>query len=66
MHAGKIFGAKGVRHVKTAFGYLWHHLQSGLLSLFHVRGTENPADLFTKNLSGEKVSYYRSMIGMHI
>jgi len=65
--AGKAFaerrGLGRLRHVQTRFLWLQDRIAMKHLSLHKVLGTENPADILTKQLTGERMSVICRSLG---
>ncbi len=48
--AGRIYGLKSLRHVRTAFGFIYEQLLRGVMCLAYAPSAENIADIFIKAL----------------
>ena len=54
-----------MKHVHQAYHWIRDHVDRGLISVSHVPGNLNPADIFTKPLGRLKFLHFRSMLGLH-
>ena len=61
---GRIYGAKGLRHVRLHFGYVYDLLQRGVIAFTHVMGADNVADVFTKALQGSALHRKLTSLGV--
>ena len=61
---GRIHTRRSMRHVRMHFGYLWDILCRGFITLFHIKSTVNPADMFTKPLAASVRSRHCSLLGI--
>ena len=52
-----------LRHIKVGMLWVQEKRETGELKYNKVRGTENPADLMTKNLAGAVVQKYMKAMG---
>ena len=52
------------RHVQTRYLWLQDRVRLGHLSLRRILGTENPADMLTKALSGAEISKCLELLGV--
>ena len=62
-----IIGRSGLgklRHIDTSYLWLQQESIKKKLKMNKVPGTENPADMNTKGLSGEEIAKYTKMISM--
>ena len=57
-------GLGKLRHIDTSYLWLQQESIKKKLRMNKVKGTENPADMNTKGLSGEEIAKYIKMIGM--
>ena len=64
VNQGRIQSTKPVRHVRLNFGFIFDLLQRGCVLLSHVRGTQNPADMFTKSLTAPLRDRFCQLVGM--
>ena len=55
-----------MKHVHRAYHWIRGHVEDGTLSVFHVPGDENPADIFTKPLGRVKFAKFREMLGLRV
>ena len=65
VNEGRIAATKPVRHVRLNFGFILDLLHKGRVLLLHVKGSSNPADMFTKPLAANLRARFLPMIGMH-
>jgi hypothetical protein len=67
---GAIFNAsnpvqeKRMKHINIQYHYIGECVQDGQVELYYVKGINNPANLFTKNLGPIKFSKFRSQLGL--
>jgi hypothetical protein len=67
---GSIFWAsnpvaeKRSKHVDVKVHIIRQYIEDKKIELFHIDGTKNPADIFTKNLERIKFERVRSLLGM--
>ena len=54
-----------MKHVHWAYHWIRDHVDRKLISVSHVPGDLNPADVFTKPLGRLKFLRFRSMLGLH-
>jgi hypothetical protein len=54
------------KHIDTRYHFIREYIEDGSIELIYIRTNENPADMFTKNLSTDKFDYHnlRIMDGM--
>ena len=53
-----------MKHVHRAYHWIRDHVERGLISVSHVPGDLNPADIFTKPLGRVKFQRFRNMLGL--
>ena len=53
-----------MKHVHRAYHWIRDHVERGDISVTHVPGSENPADIFTKPLGRIKFAKFRGMLGL--
>ena len=53
-----------MKHVHRAYHWIRDHVDRGLISVSHVPGDQNPADIFTKLLGRLKFLHFCSMLGL--
>ena len=53
-----------MKHVHRAYHWIRDHIDRGLISVSHVPGDLNPADIFTKPLGKFKFTRFRDMLGL--
>jgi hypothetical protein len=46
------------KHIDLKYNFIREQIQNGLIDVQFVRTSENHADVFTKNLNGEKFNYH--------
>ena len=54
-----------MKHVHCAYHWIWDHIDRKLISISHVPGDLNPADIFTKPLGRLKFLRFCDMLGLH-
>jgi len=64
LKSGSIHGARSVRHLDIKIGWLREQLLKPNVKFSHISGEENPADLFTKPLSGPVRAKHSAKIGI--
>jgi len=52
------------KHIDMYFYAIHNFVAQGKVKLFCIEGSENPADLFTKNLGVVKFQKFRDQLGM--
>jgi hypothetical protein len=55
---------KRSKHIDLRYHYIRDVVQNGKVELFFVEGTQNPADMFTKNLGRVKFLKFREQLGL--
>jgi len=55
-----------MKHVHRAYHWIRDHVEQNLISVSHVPGNDNPADIFTKPLGRVKFTKFREMLGLHV
>ena len=65
-HANRLGNGKKMRHLEGALLWLQHLVRSGRISLHKVDGIVNPADLYTKYLTFDRICYLMQMLGYHL
>lgn len=53
-----------MKHIHQAYHWIWDHVDRKLISVSHVPGDLNPADIFTKPLGLLKFLRFRDMLGL--
>jgi hypothetical protein len=53
-----------MKHVHHAYHWICNHVNCGLITVSHVPGDLNPADIFTKPLSRVKFLHFCNMLGL--
>jgi hypothetical protein len=53
-----------MKHVHRAYHWIRDHVDRGFISVSHVPGDLNPADIFTKPLGRVKFLHFRDMLGL--
>ena len=67
---GAIFNASNpvqerrTKHIDIRFHFIWEKISEGQISLHFVPTDQNPADMFTKNLSRDNFLRCRSSLGI--
>jgi len=54
-----------MKHVHRAYHWIWDHVEQNLISVSHMPGSENPANIFMKPLGRVKFTKFREMLGLH-
>ena len=54
-----------MKHVHQAYHWICDHVNCGLISVLHIPGNLNPADIFTKPLGRLKFLHFCSMLSLH-
>jgi len=54
-----------MKHVHRAYHWIWDHIEQNLISVLHMPGNKNLADIFTKLLGRVKFMKFREMLGLH-
>jgi len=52
------------KHIDLRYHYIRDVVQDGKVELFFVEGTQNPADMFTKNLGHVKFLKFQEQLGL--
>ena len=52
------------KHIDVRYHAIWDFVTQGKIKLFYIEGSENPADMFTKNLGHAKFCKFQSQLGM--
>jgi len=52
------------KHIDICFYAIWDFITQGKVKLFFIEGSENPADMFTENLSQVKFQKFRVQLGL--
>ena len=55
---------KHIRHIDLCYHFIRETIQNKMVELFFIEGTNNPADLFTKNLGCIKFEKFREQLGL--
>ncbi|PIL28349.1 hypothetical protein GSI_09500 [Ganoderma sinense ZZ0214-1] len=53
------------KHIDIRYHYIREVYDRGITDIFYVEGTNNPADIFTKNLGTVKFHHFRPYLGLH-
>jgi hypothetical protein len=67
---GSIFTAqnpvldKRLKHIDIKYYHIWQEIRLNKVAIYFVEGSENPADLFTKNLPRVKFAKFRPLLGL--
>ncbi len=54
-----------MKHVHRTYHWIRGHIEQNLISVSHVPGDENLANIFTKPLGRVKFTKFRQMLGLH-
>ena len=52
------------KHIQLRYHFIWSILEDGQLKLAKINKDENPADMFTKAVTREKLNSSSSLIGL--
>ena len=52
------------KHIDICYHYIRELIEDKKVSVFFIPGTENPADMLTKNLAAEKFLKFREHLGI--
>ena len=55
-----------IKHIDIRFHYVREVVQQCKVELFFINGSDNPADMFTKNVGRTKFTQFRATLGLHI
>jgi hypothetical protein len=55
---------KRIKHIDICYHYICEVIHAKKIELFFIEGSENPADLFTKNLGRIKFQKFRERLGL--
>jgi hypothetical protein len=55
---------KRIKHIDIRYHYIREVIRAKKIELFFIEGSENPADLFTKNLGRIKFQKFREQLGL--
>ena len=55
-----------IKHIDIRYHYIREVVQQRKVELFFINGSENPADMFTKNLGRTKFTQFRDALGLQI
>ena len=55
-----------IKHIDIRFHYVREVVQQRKVELFFINGSDNPADMFTKNLGRIKFTQFRATLGLQI
>ena len=53
-----------IKHIDIQFHYVREVVQQRKVELFFINGSDNPADMFTKNLGHIKFTQFRATLGL--
>ena len=53
-----------MKHVHRAYHWVRDQVERGRITVAHIPGDENPADIFTKPLGRLKFTKFRAMLGL--
>jgi len=54
-----------MKHVHCAYHWIHKQIEQWMITMSHVPGDENPADIFTKPLGRAKFAKFCTMLGLH-
>ena len=57
-------GLRKLRHIDTRACFIQTEVQAGAIQVFSVKGTDNPADIFTKNLDLNSTLKHMQALGL--
>ena len=60
----KMEGLRKLRHIDIRACFIQTEVQAGAIKVFSVKGTENPADIFTKNLDLNNTLKHMQALGL--
>ena len=53
-----------IKHMDIRYHYIWEQVEDQRVTICHIPGEDNPADLFTKPLGRIKVEKFKESIGL--
>ena len=62
--ADNLVTASRSKHINLQCHDIRDYVKEGLIEIFYVKGTKNPADMFTKNLGQEALNNCRQQLGL--
>ena len=62
--ASNLVQEKCIKHIDLRYHYIREVIQAKKIELFFLEGSENPTDLFTKNLGRIKFAKFREQLGL--
>ena len=54
-----------MKHIHRAYHWIHGHVDCGLITVLHVPGDANPADILTKPVGRVKFLHFHNMLGLH-
>ena len=54
------------KHINLQWHGIHDYVKEGLIEIFYIEGTKNPADMFTKNLGQEALNNRRQQLGLRL
>ena len=57
---------KRSKHIDIRYHYIRKVIEDGIVEVCFIDGSDNPADLFTKNLGHVKFEKFRALLGLEI
>ena len=54
------------KHIDIRYHYIRKVIEDGIVTVLFIEGSDNPADLFTKNLGHVKFKKFRKALGLEI
>ena len=64
VNISKMEGLRKLRHIDIRACFIQTEVQAGAIKVFSVKGTENPADIFTKNLDFNSTLKHMQALGL--
>ena len=64
VNISKMEGLRKLRHIDIRACFIQTEVQAGAIKVFSVKGTENPADIFTKNLDLNSTLKHMQALGL--
>ena len=52
------------KHIDLRWHGIRNYIKEGLIKIFYIEGTKNPADMFTNNLGQEALNNYQQQLGL--
>ena len=64
VNISKMEGLRKLRHIDIRACFIQTEVQAGAIKVFSIKGTENPADIFTKNLDLNSTLKHMQALGL--